>query len=722
MRHYYLAIVLLLAGLAATAETPPLDRIMAHTVWTTTALYFGLRVDDPLIVGNQTAPMSQPWLDDAIAVYLDLDPTNGDLLDRDCVRVIVSAAGGVSVQRGDKGDWRDDPSWFQPGERGTIRLARRVNGTLNDNTKPDTGYVVEMALSWQLLGVVPPFRRSARDPLPAIGYAVACYAQGETRAVSCWPEGVMEEDLNHPARWGQLQFLQNAQPLPTTERLANAPLVMLDPFIDGEVRATEWVMAGVVSYRRRPGHGVAPSAPGRQPVSLTAVWYSLDPEGASPAHHPLEPLPPWVTPAMPLYHQPQVKAIRQAGIDALAVALPGAPSADTRARLLALVQALSAYDAASTAAYFYDVPPIVPVLDLSAETADPARLAATLEAAATEAFRAIPPRYRLTLPSPDGGACYPLIVVAPPNPGPLAALPLAAAGERLRAAWGAPIGWLLDAAWTGDAVPPGVLARCAWDPSAGVQVGAGPLRTALIAPGVGARQGFLSRSGGDTYANGWVKVTGAQPDLLLIRSWNEFARGTEIAASRQYGQQYLDATRLALMRLAEGRDFGLTVLGHTLPPVLRAGAAYPVEVLIKNGSLQKVVSQHGFRVHYRVTRDDVTVLSGLATDKLALFDRATSRIGLTLPTVAARRPLAAGAYRLHLDFSRNKIAFLTAPLLTERVGTLTIPFTVAGDAPAAQLLETAIPGALGPAQRTPVGLAVRNAGADAWRKNAVTLR
>ncbi len=730
MRHTHpfaaIMLLVLLAGLALAAraaDTKPADRVVAHVAWTPTALYFGLRVDDPLVVGNQTSPMSQPWLDDAVAVYLDLNPTNGDLIDTDCVRVIVSAAGGVIVQRGDKGEWRDDPGWFQLDGRGTLRLARKVNGTLNDSAQPDQGYAVEMALAWNLLGVAPPFRKSAQDPVPAIGYAVACYAQGETRAVSCWPQGAMEEDLDHPARWGQLLFLQNAQPLPAEDRMANAPLVMLDPFIDGEVRATEWVMGGVIAFPKRLGQGTAPLAPGRQAVALTAAWYSLYPDGGTLAHQPFEPFAPSFTPDAPLYHQVQVKALRQTGIDALAVALPGTFSAETRTRLLALVEALKAYDVASTATYFRDVPPIVPVIDLSGETADdPAKLAVVLEQALEEAFRAIAPRYRLTMPLPAGGACYPVIVVAPPNPGPLAKLPLAAMGARLQAAYGLPIGWMLDAAWTGDAAPPNVLTRCAWDASAGVQMGGGPLRTALIAPGVGARTGFLSRTGGTTYDNGWLKVAGIQPDFVLIRSWNDFAQGTEIAASRQHGLQYADATRLALMRLVKGRAFGLRVLSHNLPPVLRAGANYPVDVLIKNGSLEKLVSQSGFRVEYRVLRGDATVLTGLATDKLALFEMSSSRITFSLPTAEGRRPLPAGAYALCLDFRRNKVPFLTAPLLTERLGTLTIPFTVAGDAPRAQVLETALPARIAADQTLPAALQIRNMSGAHWRKGKVAVR
>ncbi len=728
MRHLILVTIIALfaVGLARplhAAEDRPPARVVAHSAWTGAALYFGVRVDDPLIVGNQKSPLSQPWLDDAVAIYLDLNPTGDDLLDGDCLRVVVSAAGGVTVQRAERGEWRDDPSWFELSNHGTIRLAQKVNGVLNDSTEPDQGYAVELALAWGLLGVQPPFATAANAPLPAAGYAVACYSQGETRAVSCWPDGVMEEDLEHPARWGKLVFQQSSKPTAVkNDRQANAPLMMLDPFVDGDVRVTEWLMSGAIGFEKRWGKGMAPLPAGRQTVALTAAWYSLYPDAPEPMHHPLEPLPPGVTPATMLYHQLQVKALRETGIDAIAVELPATPTVETRARLLAFIDALQAYDVAAGGAHLRDVPLVLPVIDCSAEAADPVKLVVAIEAALREALRAIPAHYRLSLPLPTGERGWPVLLVAPPHAGALDALPLAALAERLRAE-GQTVGWLLDAAWAGETPPPGTLTRCAWNPTAGVQVGAGgPLRTALIAPGVAARRGYLSRDGGATYDNGWVKVVGQQPDFVLIRSWNDFPRGTEIAASRQYGHQYLDATRLALMRMGAGRAFGLSILSHSLPPVLRAGAGYPVSVLVKNGSLEKLMAQNGFTVSYRVLRRDEVVLTGTVSDALLLYDLSSSRVTFTLPTAVNRRPLLAGAYQLCLDFRRNKVPFLAAPLLTERLGTLTIPFTVAQTAPRVQCVGTAFPGHASPGQRVLAGLQLRNLGDAAWRKGKMTLR
>ena len=80
MQPIIILLVLLLAGIplfaakSAPAAPPDAGRVIAYTAWTPTLLYVAFRVDDRMVVGNQTLPASQPWLDDAVAVYLNLTP------------------------------------------------------------------------------------------------------------------------------------------------------------------------------------------------------------------------------------------------------------------------------------------------------------------------------------------------------------------------------------------------------------------------------------------------------------------------------------------------------------------------------------------------------------------------------------------------------------------------------------------------------------------------
>jgi|GEM_PF-2465955 len=689
---------------ARAADEADAGRVVVHTAWSPAALYLSFQADDPMVVGDQTAAGSQAWLDDAVAVYLDLDPTDGDALNEKCVRIIISAAGGVAAQRGMDGAWTDDPAWFIPSRYGTIRYGVQVNGKINDPAKPDKGYQAELALAWELLRALPPIRDQKIDELPAIGFALACYSQGETQSVSCWPPALEEADLDHPARWGRLQFTQNLQPTVSREPLASATLIQGAPAMDGKLEGFEWMTAGVCIIPRREGAVAVAPAPGRQAVSLVAVWYTLNPAPGPASHQPLEPDVPGLGPDTPLYHMRQLRDIRRAGIDALAVVLPvggDAPEA-TRARLAALASALADYDKANSAEFFTDTPLLMPILDIR-DGANPALAQQALD----DFYLLIPPQFRLMAPNGDGRWCYPVACAA--STGQVNAYPpLNLLGLTLRRQWGMPVGWLLDAAWPGAKDVEGVLARCSWDPAAGVQMGDGPMRTALIAPGMDAgRDGFVSRRAGEFYRNCWLKVKTARPDFILIRSWNEFAAGTEIAPSRRFGVEYRDATRLHTIELIKGREFGVRVLRQNLPAVLAAGRRYPVDMIVKNGGMERMAAREGFRVEYRLLRDDRQVAKGIATENIALLELATARLRFVLPTVQGKKALPAGEYTLCLDFRRNKIAQINLPLLASTVWTVSSHVTLGEGSELALAAECETPQTAVSGMAAPISLALR---------------
>ncbi|MHB9107493.1 MAG: sugar-binding protein [Armatimonadota bacterium] len=704
---------------ACAAPQTAAGRVVVHTEWSTAALFLSLQVDDPMVVGDQTSLSSQPWLDDAVAVYLDLNPTDGDALNEHCVRVIVSAAGGVAVQRGKDGAWADDPTWFGFSRYGTIRYGVQVNGKLNDSSKVDSGYHVELALPWGLLRAVPPIRQHAEDDLPAIGFALACYAQGETQSVSCWPQQLVEADATRPARWGRLQFTQTPQPVISREPLATATLYHGEPKIDGKLEGFEWMTAGVCTFTKRQGTVTVAPAEGRHAVSTVAAWYTLDPVGRPSAHQPLEVMTPGLGPDSPLYHLQQLREVRQAGIDALAVVLPvGAGQEKTRERLAALAGAVQAYDRANPAEFFTDTPLLMPLLDLR-DGASPSLAQQALD----EFYLLVPPQFRLMAPLENGAWCYPVAcVISTKEPNACPPLNLLAVGLQQR--WGRPVGWLLDAAWPGATETKDVLARCAWDPAPGVQIGDGPLRTVLVSPGVDAgKDRFVSRRAGEFYANGWLKIRSARPDFILIRSWNDFAEGTEIAPSRQFGAQYRDATRLHTIEMIKEREYGIRVLQQNLPAVLAASAGYPVELIVKNGGTEQMAARAGFRVDYRLERGDRQVAKGIATENIALLQLATARLRFTLPTESGRnKNLPAGDYILHLDFRRNKIARITLPFMTETVWTVSVPITIGEGNEVAQALRCETPAVVPAGQPAPVSATLRFPEKGVGRKTRIAFR
>ncbi len=57
------------------------------------------------------------------------------------------------------------------------------------------------------------------------------------------------------------------------------------------------------------------------------------------------------------------------------------------------------------------------------------------------------------------------------------------------------------------------------------------------------------REDGRFYAWSWNKILLSNPTLILIESWNDFANGTGIADSQEYGHIYMDLTRRFIGRL-----------------------------------------------------------------------------------------------------------------------------------------------------------------------------
>jgi len=714
---------------AAKSVTPviPADagRVIVHTSWSPSSLYLAFHVDDKVIVGNQTSRMSQAWLDDSVAVYLNLDPRKTHELNADCLRVVISAAGGATIQRGDHGSWRDDPHWFQLSDHGTIRYGVNVQGKLNDTSGKSQGYTVAIGLSWELLGVDPPILAHSTDPLPAIGFAMACYSQGETQAVSCWPQSLGEADLTQPAKWGFLQFTQDSRPVTSQETIANATL-MGDPTIDGELRIGDWITAGVQVFHKRWGE-TPTVTPGRQNVSVLAAEYLLLPPDRDALHQPLEPTGPWIGPDSSLYHLRQLRDVKSAGIDALAVKLPTDLHARDMLRqsLIALVDAVTEYDQTYSTTFRYNAPLLLPLLDMSNASLDlrSKEGQAVLTSWLDDFYRLVPPQYRLMFSNATGALCAPIILTAP---SPTVSWNVAFI-EQINAYFiahrGIPIGWLLDRHWKTDIKLPGVLCYCDWNPNNVLQIGDGVLSSAMIAPGfVATHKEHFSRRNGEVYENGWLKIAGDSPDFVLLRSWNDFPHASEVAPSRQYGYQFSDSTRLAALRLANKRGFGVRLLNHSLPRVLLPGQYYPTEVVVKNGTLAKIVAREGFRVDYRIMRGTVKIAGGIATDRIALFEMAATRLRFDLFSGIDRsHPLPAGEYDLYLDFCHNRFPFFSMPFMTQVLGTLIIPFTVSNAHDVTQIIRNDAPAAVESGSVQPITVQLRNLTPETWHKGKTYL-
>ena len=51
---------------------------------------------------------------------------------------------------------------------------------------------------------------------------------------------------------------------------------------------------------------------------------------------------------------------------------------------------------------------------------------------------------------------------------------------------------------------------------------------------------LVGRNDGHTYSTSWQSALDAKKSAVLLDSWNDYERGTELAASRQYAEWYAD--------------------------------------------------------------------------------------------------------------------------------------------------------------------------------------
>ncbi|MEM1949831.1 MAG: glycoside hydrolase family 99-like domain-containing protein [Candidatus Caldarchaeum sp.] len=68
---------------------------------------------------------------------------------------------------------------------------------------------------------------------------------------------------------------------------------------------------------------------------------------------------------------------------------------------------------------------------------------------------------------------------------------------------------------------------------------------------------YLDRKEGDTYKSYWNSALEANPDIILVTSWNEWHEGTEVEPSREYGFSYIQLTA----------EYAITFKGMTAVPI-----------------------------------------------------------------------------------------------------------------------------------------------------------
>ncbi len=728
------------SALRLPSEEPGLP-VRVHVQWNQQYLSLAAKAPDFMVTGSSATPMSAPDQDDAIEFCFEM-PTQHP--PRPAYRLIISAAGGVTVLARDAGGhWRLDDSWVS-GPR-TIKYVVQVDGTLNDPTDEDVGFVVECAIPWEFL-------QGAPIDGPQIGFNVVCWMQGESEGLASWSPHVGERaDVGESSRWGRMA-------VSTTATLAKAegvsipcPYVGSTPLIDGKLSAHEWLTASTLEFEKpKPVLVTPPPTPetGGAVGTLLAVyrydwqWHSSrggaplwTPDGApATADQPREGAGPWYSSERVAWHRAQLQEIQRAGIDIILPRYCGHEASReswARAGLDYLTEALKTRRAKGQSYPLVGMLLATACLDGIDLTSDPGR--GRLYGMIREFFLHVSPEFWAELPASSPGRAaggVPVLLGEPNALGDWDGTFLQYCEQRFAEDFdGARLTWLGSSAWTTRGAA-GFYAHVRLPETTGFtqEPSAGASAVALspgYVPSPGTEGEIRPRREGRAYRGHWQRVLAAKPELVVIDSWNNFATATEIAPSRQYGVAYVDATKYFKARLGSQAPHQLRLKKRATPKVLRPGADYLVELLVENVGTQDISTGRRVTADCRIVRqsDRRVVQRKTAAQSVSILAGQTKRLPVVISTKDDDgRPLPPGDYVLSLALTKSKLPYFRSRWFGRTLAELTLPITV-GEPPArgATVLSTSLPSAIERGATEQVVVRLRNDGAGTWQRGKVFL-
>ncbi len=227
----------------------------------------------------------------------------------------------------------------------------------------------------------------------------------------------------------------------------------------------------------------------------------------------------------------------------------------------------------------------------------------------------------------------------------------------------------------------------------------------------------VARNNGQTYADAWQKVTSASAPYVVIDSWNDFSHGTEICASRQYGEKYADDTRLFVNTFGGDKQWHAKYLAEDCPRTIRPRTLYQVPVRITNAGTLPWRAREDYSLAPRWYRDgrlydDSAPRVPIGTDILP-GQTVTLSVGLAAQNQYGD-DLEAGDYTLVFDMVQGQdrwFSYAADVPLQVPVHVVSYATTLA---PQATFIGTATPSAMQAGASYPTQVTVRNDGSANW--------
>ncbi|MFN3650756.1 MAG: hypothetical protein ACK47B_14370 [Armatimonadota bacterium] len=256
-----------------------------------------------------------------------------------------------------------------------------------------------------------------------------------------------------------------------------------------------------------------------------------------------------------------------------------------------------------------------------------------------------------------------------------------------------------------------VLAKDGW-------IGTGSFGPGYDASSQGAGAKIRSRDNGQQTIVDFRRIIQEKPEWVFIDSWNNFAHGSDVAPSLEYGLLYRDLVQGGVFDYKQSEDYAADFLRATAPRAITPGRIYQVEVVVQNSGTEDWNGLNLASLSYQWLQNGKPVGERGAS----VVSRGQSRgevktyvIGVTAP-LAEGKPLPPGEYELEFRMTRRQG---TEELLFDAAGAAPhrIPVTVGPSVPARPYwLSSTMPTMTRSGASYPAKLRVRNDGADTWKQ------
>ena len=193
----------------------PRFRTRAKMLWDNEHFYISAESDEPHVWGTLIEHDAVIFQDNDFEVFIDPNGDNHEYYELEINA--LNTTWDLFLPRPYKDGGKADNGWEIPG----LKSAVHIRGTLNDPTDRDTGWSVEVAIPWKVIG------KQAQRPAPPnhgdqwrVNFSrvewqhevvAGKYCKIPERREDNWvwsPQGII--DMHRPERWGFVQFSQEA--------------------------------------------------------------------------------------------------------------------------------------------------------------------------------------------------------------------------------------------------------------------------------------------------------------------------------------------------------------------------------------------------------------------------------------------------------------------------------------------------------------------------------